>query len=112
MPKQTPEQKVTKEVLKYLRDQGHEVFPHKTIPTYDASFGGYRRVNHNSMTPGEPDLLVFNKNNPLMPMWLELKRKKYGKEGANQVMFKKRVEALGHVFSFVKGEDDCKKLGL
>ena len=107
----TPEQKVKKEVLKYLRAQGHGCYPHKTGATWDAKLGIYRSMSADTGTVGESDLLVFDKNNPTQPIWVELKSAT-GKLRPDQVLFKKLVEEWGHTFVVVRGKEDCKKMGL
>ena len=107
----TPEQKVKKEVLKYLRAQGHGCYPHKTGATWDAKLGIYRSMSADTGTVGESDLLVFDKNNPTMPIWVELKSAT-GKLRPDQIIFKKMVEEWGHKFIVARSAKDLEEFGL
>ena len=101
-------------VIDYLRDKGHWVVPHETKARLRSAGGkifhekdekGYFR------TPGESDLLVFHKDNPAFPIWIELKKPGKHKIDPKQGVFKKRAECMGHESYAVNCVQDCIDLG-
>lgn len=105
------EQKVRKEVLAYLRKQGHAVFPIDTRSRVTTR-GIYATFNPDYGTKGCADLLVFDKTSPISPLWIELKKPGKRKIDKDQVVFREKVLALAHEYVVVNSVEDCKKLGL
>lgn len=101
----TPEQKTRKEVLKYLRDKGHAVFPIDTRSRV-TSRGTYATFNPDYGTKGCADLLCFHKTSTISPVWVELKRKGKRKIDSDQVIFREYVQLLGHEYIVVQGKED------
>lgn len=106
-----PEQKVRKEVLAYLRKQGHAVFPIDTRSRVTTQ-GIYATFNPDYGTKGCADLLVFDKTSPISPLWMELKKQGKRKIDPDQVLFREKVLSLGHEYVVVNSVEDCRKLGL
>jgi len=102
----TPEQKVRKECITYLRAKGHLVLPHTTTASYLPSKGIYASFNTNYGTKGESDILVFHKQCPAFPIWIELKKKGKRKIDPDQVLFKKQVQEWGHEYLVVNCQKD------
>jgi len=105
-----PEQKTRKEVLKYLRDKGHAVFPIDTRARTNAR-GMFVAFNPDYATKGCADLLVFHKTSPISPVWMELKKKGKRRIDPDQVLFRDRVQLLGHEYVVVQGKEDLVSLG-
>ena len=114
MSKQTPEQKTREEVLKYLKKRGHWVLPHRTEAPLIKTRAGLMRGSFNERyaTEGEADLLVFAKDCPTFPIWIELKKKGKRKIDPKQVEFRERAKCMGHEYYAVNCEQDCIDMGL
>lgn len=106
----TPEQKTRKEVLKYLRDKGHYVFPIDTRSRVTTR-GIYATFNTDYGTKGCADLLCFHKTSTISPVWMELKRKGKRTIDPDQVLFREHVQLLGHEYVVVQGKEDLVSLG-
>ena len=108
----TPEAKVRKQVITYLRKRGHWVLPHRTEAGINPRTGDRLAFNENYATRGEADLLVFSKSSPISPLWLELKRKGKRKIDPAQMVFKTIAEEMGHEYAVVNCVQDLVDLGL
>jgi hypothetical protein len=109
--KYKPEQITRIETMRYLWEQKHFVLPHRTTAPFVQNVG-YVQFNRYYATQGEPDLLVFAHHTPMLPIWIELKKKNKKKIDPLQVVFRHRVLALGHRHIIVSHWTDCVREGL
>jgi len=107
-----PEEIPRWETIRYLRERGHWVLPHSTKASYSPKLGRFIKLSLNYGTPGEADLLVFPKDCPTSPVWIELKKKGKRAIDTDQIDFRKRAWIEGHEYYAVNDWKDCVKLGL
>ena len=101
--KNTLEKDIRKEICKYLEKEGYLFWrfePTKYVP----SIGRYIR---SEFTPtGLPDIMVLVKGKFI---GLETKRPSGGVKSGDQILMKKRFQALGAEYYFVRSVDNVKK---
>lgn len=99
----TPEGKIQLEILKYLRSHG--VFCFRNQPsTYNHKLGIYQSNPY--VMKGTPDIIAIINGKFV---GIEVKTKT-GKMSADQVLFKKRLEANGGVYVLARSVDNVAHL--
>jgi hypothetical protein len=100
----TPEGKIQLEILKHLRSKGVMCWraqPH----TYNSKLGIH--ISNPYAMPGQPDIIAILPGGIFCG--IEVKTKT-GKQSADQVLFQKRVEALGAVYLVARCPQDVENL--
>lgn len=100
----TPEQKVMKDVVKWLNSKKIFWINIKTMGTWDGKLGIYRQSPYTLR--GTSDLLILYQ---AQPIFIELKTTK-GKQSADQKLFQKMIENEGCEYHVVRKVEDLMSL--
>lgn len=101
----TPEGKIQKEILNWLRSQGIFAWRNNNVPIWDkrlnSGYGGYRSL---AGIPGVPDIIAIVSGRFV---GLEVKPPQ-GKQSADQVLFERMCKRAGGFYAVVRSVEQAK----
>lgn len=107
----TPEGKIQKEILTFLKRKGVFCWRNNNGALYDKNinngFGGYRSNPY--ALPGVADILGIMPDQTGRFLAIEVKGPK-GRQSSAQILFERRVKSLGGVYILAKSVEDVNKV--